>query len=97
MGLLRIRVRRGINLISRDTTGSDPFVVVTMPDQVLLLHLSFLHFFLLYMLSYPLCLRNDLVCNLCMGVSQVCFICDTCTSCTYFDQFDKIYQFSLWS
>ncbi|KAL8112268.1 hypothetical protein AgCh_019825 [Apium graveolens] len=35
MGLLRIRVRRGMNLISRDTSGSDPFVVVTMADQKL--------------------------------------------------------------
>lgn len=35
MGLLRIRVRRGMDLISGDTTGSDPFVVVTMADQKL--------------------------------------------------------------
>ncbi|KAL1828969.1 hypothetical protein ACET3Z_007381 [Daucus carota] len=35
MGLLRIRVRRGMELVARDTTGSDPFVVVTMADQKL--------------------------------------------------------------
>ncbi|KAK1374657.1 putative ADP-ribosylation factor GTPase-activating protein AGD13 [Heracleum sosnowskyi] len=35
LGLLRIRVRRGMDLIYRDTTASDPFVVVTMADQKL--------------------------------------------------------------
>ncbi|CAH2033689.1 unnamed protein product [Thlaspi arvense] len=30
VGLLRIRVKRGINLVSRDSLGSDPFVVITM-------------------------------------------------------------------
>lgn len=79
MGLLRIRVRRGMNLISRDTTGSDPFVVVTMADQVLLLSLSLLPvFFLLsmYVTLFPLCLCNNFIG---MFVSQVCLICDTCT------------------
>ncbi|CAA7059376.1 unnamed protein product [Microthlaspi erraticum] len=33
VGLLRIRVRRGINLVSRDSSGSDPFVVITMGPQ----------------------------------------------------------------
>ncbi|GMH01982.1 hypothetical protein Nepgr_003821 [Nepenthes gracilis] len=35
MGLLRIRVRRGINLAVRDTVSSDPYVVVTMGCQKL--------------------------------------------------------------
>ncbi|XWS22846.1 hypothetical protein CRYUN_Cryun29cG0071000 [Craigia yunnanensis] len=34
-GLLRIRVRRGINLASRDTVSSDPYVVITMGQQKL--------------------------------------------------------------
>uniref|UniRef100_A0A1J3H3R5 Putative ADP-ribosylation factor GTPase-activating protein AGD11 n=1 Tax=Noccaea caerulescens TaxID=107243 RepID=A0A1J3H3R5_NOCCA len=35
VGLLRIRVRRGINLVSRESSGSDPFVVITMgPEKV---------------------------------------------------------------
>jgi len=37
VGLLRIRVKRGINLVSRDSNTSDPFVVVTMGSQVSLL------------------------------------------------------------
>ncbi|CAN8304357.1 unnamed protein product [Cochlearia groenlandica] len=35
VGLLRIKVKRGINLVSRDSLGSDPFVVVTMAPQKL--------------------------------------------------------------
>nr|AAK25852.1 unknown protein [Arabidopsis thaliana] len=35
VGLLRIRVKRGINLAQRDTLGSDPFVVITMGSQKL--------------------------------------------------------------
>ncbi|CAE5958320.1 unnamed protein product [Arabidopsis arenosa] len=35
VGLLRIRVKRGINLVSRDSNTSDPFVVVTMGSQKL--------------------------------------------------------------
>lgn len=34
MGLLRIRVQRGINLAVRDTRSSDPYVVITMGNQV---------------------------------------------------------------
>ncbi|XP_047330929.1 protein C2-DOMAIN ABA-RELATED 7-like [Impatiens glandulifera] len=33
LGLLRIRVRRGMNLVVHDTLSSDPFVVVSMADQ----------------------------------------------------------------
>ncbi|XP_057962791.1 protein C2-DOMAIN ABA-RELATED 7-like [Malania oleifera] len=35
MGLLRLRVRRGINLAVRDTRSSDPYVVITMGEQKL--------------------------------------------------------------
>lgn len=34
LGLLRIRVQRGINLAVRDTRSSDPYVVITMGNQV---------------------------------------------------------------
>lgn len=33
LGLLKIRVRRGINLAVRDTLSSDPYVVITMGNQ----------------------------------------------------------------
>lgn len=33
-GLLRIRVKKGINLARRDSLSSDPFVVITMGTQV---------------------------------------------------------------
>lgn len=45
MGLLRIRVKRGMNLVSRDSQSSDPFVVVTMGSQV---HTNTLCFSLTY-------------------------------------------------
>uniref|UniRef100_A0A5B6YVC3 Putative ADP-ribosylation factor GTPase-activating protein AGD13 n=1 Tax=Davidia involucrata TaxID=16924 RepID=A0A5B6YVC3_DAVIN len=35
LGLLRIRVRRGINLAVRDTVSSDPYVVISMGEQKL--------------------------------------------------------------
>ncbi|CAN6887334.1 unnamed protein product [Brassica oleracea] len=38
VGLLRIRVKRGMNLVSRDSQSSDPFVVVTMGSQTLKTH-----------------------------------------------------------
>ncbi|CAM8927711.1 unnamed protein product [Rhodiola kirilowii] len=34
LGLLRIRVKRGINLAIRDISSSDPYVVVKMGRQV---------------------------------------------------------------
>lgn len=37
MGLLRIRVKRGINLAIRDVRTSDPYVIIRMGKQV---HLS---------------------------------------------------------
>ncbi|KFK24353.1 hypothetical protein AALP_AAs70480U000100 [Arabis alpina] len=33
LGLLRIRVKRGINLVYRDSLGSDLFVVITMGSE----------------------------------------------------------------
>ncbi|KAL0005276.1 hypothetical protein SO802_012837 [Lithocarpus litseifolius] len=35
LGLLRVRVRKGINLAVRDTISSDPYVVLTMGQQKL--------------------------------------------------------------
>ncbi|KAL8217826.1 hypothetical protein R6Q57_021199 [Mikania cordata] len=35
LGLLRIRVHRGVNLVARDVTTSDPYVVVQMGQQKL--------------------------------------------------------------
>ncbi|XP_010427874.1 PREDICTED: protein C2-DOMAIN ABA-RELATED 7 [Camelina sativa] len=35
VGLLRIRVKRGINLARRDSLSSDPFVLITMGSQKL--------------------------------------------------------------
>ncbi|KAF4360853.1 hypothetical protein F8388_015176 [Cannabis sativa] len=35
LGLLRIRVKKGLNLAVRDTLSSDPYVVVTMGNQKL--------------------------------------------------------------
>ncbi|KAL1189906.1 Protein C2-DOMAIN ABA-RELATED 7 [Cardamine amara subsp. amara] len=35
VGLLRIRVKKGINLARRDSLSSDPFVVITMGSQKL--------------------------------------------------------------
>lgn len=34
LGLLRIRVKRGVNLAVRDLNSSDPYVVVKMGKQV---------------------------------------------------------------
>ncbi|CAL0313590.1 unnamed protein product [Lupinus luteus] len=35
LGLLKLRIRRGINLVARDTCSSDPYVIVTMAEQKL--------------------------------------------------------------
>ncbi|CAM8978863.1 unnamed protein product [Rhodiola kirilowii] len=35
VGLIRVRVHRGINLATRDSRSSDPYVVVTMGDKKL--------------------------------------------------------------
>jgi len=37
VGLVRILVKRGIDLARRDALSSDPFVVITMGPQVLFL------------------------------------------------------------
>lgn len=36
LGLLRIRIKRGVNLAVRDISSSDPYVVVKMGKQVYL-------------------------------------------------------------
>lgn len=41
MGLLRIRIKRGINLAVRDVRSSDPYVVVKMGRQVFFFFSSF--------------------------------------------------------
>lgn len=46
LGLLRIRVKRGVNLAVRDVRSSDPYVVVKMAKQVLLLFCAPLCFYL---------------------------------------------------
>ena len=38
MGLLRIRVKRGINLAIRDIKSSDPYVIVRLGKQVRFTH-----------------------------------------------------------
>ncbi|GAV61704.1 C2 domain-containing protein, partial [Cephalotus follicularis] len=38
LGLLKIRVRKGINLAVRDTLTSDPYVVIAMAQQALKTH-----------------------------------------------------------
>lgn len=39
LGLLRIRVKRGINLAVRDVRSSDPYAVVKMGKQVFCIYL----------------------------------------------------------
>lgn len=46
LGLLRIRVIRGINLAIRDVLSSDPYVVIKMGKQVCLIPLNPLYIFL---------------------------------------------------
>lgn len=52
LGLLRIRVIRGVNLAGRDLGGSDPYVVVTSGDQVSFYLLSF-SFPFFFIFSFP--------------------------------------------
>jgi len=34
LGLIRLRIKKGINLIPHDSRTSDPYVLVTMEEQV---------------------------------------------------------------
>jgi Ca2+-dependent lipid-binding protein len=34
LGLIRLRIKKGTNLIPRDSRTSDPYVVLTMAEQV---------------------------------------------------------------
>lgn len=47
LGLLRIRVKRGVNLAVRDVRSSDPYIVVKMGKQVWFLQQFLLDGFLL--------------------------------------------------
>lgn len=47
LGLLRIRIKRGLNLAVRDVRSSDPYVVVRMGHQVLNILLHSIHSFIL--------------------------------------------------
>lgn len=40
LGILRVRVKRGVNLAVRDVSSSDPYVVLKLGRQVLSLSLS---------------------------------------------------------
>ncbi|KAF3539095.1 hypothetical protein F2Q69_00024185 [Brassica cretica] len=42
LGLLTIHIKRGINLAIRDHRSSDPYVVITVADQVPFLPSSYL-------------------------------------------------------
>lgn len=60
LGLLRVRVKRGINLAVRDVRSSDPYVVVKMAKQVpipliLLLFLLFPIFFIELLVEFFVC------------------------------------------
>lgn len=62
LGLLRIRVKRGVNLAVRDVNSSDPYVVVKMGKQVLPTSSSSLHYGRLHYLKtylFPVCLMID--------------------------------------
>ena len=53
LGLLRIRVKRGVNLAVRDVRSSDPYVVIKMNRQVSFLpYLSFIGFFFFFALIF---------------------------------------------
>lgn len=48
LGLLRVRIQRGVNLAVRDVRSSDPYVVVKMGAQVMYFSVLFLlHLFYL--------------------------------------------------
>lgn len=50
LGLLRIRVKRGVNLAVRDLNSSDPYVIVKMGKQV-----TNLYFFTIILYVKPSC------------------------------------------
>lgn len=58
MGLLRIRIKRGVNLAVRDLNTSDPYIVVRMGRQVCFYSfviLSFYFIFLNEVVAYEFC------------------------------------------
>lgn len=44
LGILRVRVKRGVNLAVRDVSSSDPYVVLKLGRQVLSFSLPLLNF-----------------------------------------------------
>lgn len=67
LGLLRIRIKRGVNLAVRDVRSSDPYVVVKMGKQVifLLLHSFFSSsYYLLFKIKIISILNIDYICVL---------------------------------
>lgn len=65
LGLLRIRVKKGINLAVRDVRSSDPYVVIKMGKQVLVLTC----FFICKSLAFGV-----FICFCSLGLSIFCFI-----------------------
>ena len=63
LGLLRVRVRKGINLAVRDTISSDPYVVLTMGQQVshFALHYYYFHNHNLFLFWLMIIYDNDFV------------------------------------
>lgn len=57
LGLLKIRVQRGINLPLKDTFHSDPYVVVTLGEQVYML------FLVIYVPFDMLCIGCEYCCS----------------------------------
>lgn len=57
LGLLRIRIVRGVNLAVRDVRSSDPYVVVKMGKQVRFSLSFFFHDHLLFFSSFFFLLR----------------------------------------
>jgi hypothetical protein len=59
LGLLRVRIKRGVNLAVRDVRSSDPYLVLKMYNQVIFIFLHHHHhkklkiqFFFLYLLTH---------------------------------------------
>jgi Ca2+-dependent lipid-binding protein len=52
LGLIRLRIKKGTNLIPRDSRTSDPYVVVTMAEQVCYNNKPCCFFFLVFLTSH---------------------------------------------
>ena len=58
LGLLRVRIKRGVNLAVRDVRSSDPYVVIKMANQVPLSSASSSFFFFIFFLYNSLTENN---------------------------------------